>query len=418
MPPFPQTARQRMNSSANRLSWRWLALASLLAPTVPSQAPAPSTPLVGAQLHAAIAESAHRSEVPAIVWLCEDFLPSLPQWPKGLDPAGAFSLSLSAAGLKIRATKIEVPEGAVAFGSCSLSEDGSGPQLMWRCDENGRERWFAPANFTVPDRWQRLLHALEADFLDTPRTLAVPIVIGHLAGGLLDTDPRSSLLRLGPSLCGDATWMAWHQDDSLQVCGRSNGGLMLPLTLLILSIVDGGGELSALSLRAFAARDADQAEAARQLGRTDRDLDTRTLRALLHADDSVRLAAIEALVRHGASHELPAIVHAASDDNPWATIAARDAVLRLWPVASTAERTATSSALQASNCAMLRDLDVAAIATKSTSMESPRSLAFDAPTELEAGQNRARALVMLFLSAVGLLGLWCRERVLLNVPGS
>src|SRR5690606_24523422 len=126
----------------------------------------------------------------------------------------------------------------------------------------------------------------------------------------------TALLRLGPALCGDATWMAFHRDEHWHVFGRSDGGLIMPLVLLAISIADGAGELSSLSLRAFAARDADQAEAARQLGRTDRAIDTATLRALLRADDSVRLTAIEALVRHGAARELPAIVKAADDDKP------------------------------------------------------------------------------------------------------
>jgi len=224
------------------------------------------------------------------------------------------------------------------------------------------------------------------------------------------------LLRLGPALCGDATWIAFHRDEHMHILGRSDGGLMLPLTLLAMSITDGGGELSSLSLRAYAARDADQAEAARQLGRTDRELDTRTLRALLRAEDSVRLTAIEALVRHGASHELPAIVKAADADNPWATIAARDAVLRLWPVASAEERHDTQAALQASDCAVLREIDIEAL-PKHPASSSTTGLAV-APTATVADGGRARALIMLFCSSLGLLGLWRRERALLHATVS
>lgn len=409
-----------MSSSGSPSRWLLCSVASLLAPTALCQVPATPPAAVGPQLHAAIASSAHRTQAPAIAWLCDEYLPSLPQWPAGLDPNTSFSLSLSAAGLQIRATEVAVPAGAVAIGSCSFSASDQAP-LLFRCDENGRERWFVPSDLRLPTRWQQFLHAIEADLVDTSRTLAVAVIIGHLAGALVDEDPRAELLRLGPSLCGDATWLAWHQGDYLHVCGRSDGGLMLPLTLLALAIADGGGELSSLSLRAYAARDADQDEAARQLGRTDRDLDARTLRALLHGNDGVRLTAIEALVRHGASQELPAIVRAASEQTPWATIAARDAVLRLWPVASAEERHATRSALQQSACAVLRELDVATIPTTSPTANrnqpSPNvagpMLQSDADDSSSAASSRARALLLMLCTSIGLLGMWRRERTLL-----
>ena len=365
------------------------------------------------QLHAAIAASEHRKNVPAIAWLCTEFLPTLPQWPAGLDPSAAFSLSLSATGLQIRKTAVVVPTGAVAIGTCSFSKASDAPQLVWRCDTNGREQWFVPKDFELPVRWQQLLHAIEADLIGTSRTLAVPVLTGHLAGGLLDNDPRSALLRLGPSLCGDATWHARREGEQLRVCGRSDGGLMLPVTYLALAIADGAGGLSALSLRAFAARDADQAEAARQLGRTDRELDSRTLRALLHAEDEVRLTAIEALVRHGASNELPAIIRAADAQHPWATIAARDAVTRLWPVATAEERHATRSALQTSEASMLQQLDVDGLATAPPIAEPPA-----AQVAIAVDGGRARALLLLLCTSIGLLGLWRRERALLHATAN
>lgn len=397
-----------MSSFASHKIWQAGVTACLLAPILVGQAPAN---IVSPELHAAIAASEHRNDVPAIAWLCNEFLPTLPQWPETLDPNGAFSISLSATGLQIRETEVNVPAGAVAIGTCSFSTAGTSPQIVWRCDTNGREQWFVPDEFELPRRWQLLLHAIEADLIGTSRTLAVPVIIGHLAGGLLDNDPRSALLRLGPSLCGDVTWQAQRQFGQLQVCGRSDGGLMLPLTFMALAIADGGGEPSSLALRAFAARDADQAEAARQLGRSDRALDAPTLRALLHAEDEVRLTAIEALVRHEASRELPAIIRAADAQHPWATIAARDAVTRLWPVATTAERRATRSALQASDEGMLQQINVDALATKRPSM-------LVAPISIDSGANitgdggRARALILLFCTSIGLLGLWSRERAM------
>lgn len=362
------------------------------------------------ELHAAIASAEHRRDVPAIRWLCDELLPSLPQWPQGLDPQGAFSLSLSAEGLQIRATDVAIPSGAVAFGTCSFSAAQPAPQIVWRCEPGGREQWFVPDGFALPDQWRQLLHALEVDLVGHSRTLSVSVITGHLAGGMIDTDPRAALLRLGPALCGEATWHTHREPGQLVVNGRSDGGLMLPLTLLALCIAEGSGELSALSLRAFAARDADQSEAARQLGRSDRELDARTLRALLHAEDEVRLAAIEALVRHGACNELPAIVHAADVDHPWASIAARDAVTRLWPIATTEQRDATEAALRSSNSERLRHLDLTTLPTAAPGTSTRPISPVPQPGPATASA-RERALILLFCSAIGLLGLWRRERM-------
>ncbi len=405
----------RMNTSGSRSAWLATAFVSLTAVLAAQAAPQRPSTQVGPQLHAGIASAEHRSNVPALVWLCEDYLPTLPQWPDGLDPKSSFSLSLSVAGLQIRSTNVPVPKGAVAIGTCSFANEQ--PEMVWRCDANGRERWFVPKDFEVPERWLHLLRAIEGDLIGTPRTLAVPVIAGHLAGGLMDGDPSAALLRIGPTLCGDATWMAFRRGEQLEVCGRSDGGLMLPMTLLAIAIADGHGELSALSLRAFAARDADQAEAARQLGRSDRDVDVATLRSLLRADDPVRLTAIESLVRHRQTAELANIIASADNDNPWATIAARDAVLRLWSIASPHDRQAARAALAQSDSPVLRDLAVSGLprevylARRTPTVANPSAL-------IDAISGRARLLILLFLLSIGLLGLWLRERVALRAQAN
>ena len=361
------------------------------------------------QLLAAIADSTHRSHVPAIQWLCQEFLPKQPQWPTGLKPSDAFSISLSATELKIRKTEIEIPSGSVAIGALSFSTNKDAPHIAFSCDQNGREKWIVPDAFELPKRWQNLLHRLHANDLDTPRTLSIPVVIGHLAGGILDDDPRAALLRLGPSLCGDATWLAWHSDSNTHVCGRSDGGLMLPLTFTWLAIADGIGQLSGLSLRAFAARDPDRAEAARQMGRGDREFDAKTLRALLHAEDQVRLPAIESLVRHGAADELPAIIYAAGKHNPLATIAARDAVFRLWPTATYSERSEARAALKHSDVGSLQELDFETLA-RDQSQQLETLFAKKLGSTQWVVDVRKRTIMILISSALGLLGLWLRER--------
>lgn len=385
------------------------ALACLLAQPLIAQAPVSGGAPV---LHAAIAASEHRSDVPAIAWLCDEFLPALPQWPEGLDSNASFSLSLTDAGLQISKTKVVVPTGAVAIGTCNFGGTRTAQQIVWRCDTSGREQWSVPSEFVLPKRWQQLLHAFAADLIGTSRTLSVPVIVGHLAGGLLDNDPRSALLRLGPSLCGEATWLAQRNGNQLHVVGRSDGGLMLPMTFIGLAVAGGHGSLPTISLRAFAARDPDRAEAARQLGRADRTLDTDTLRALLHAEDETRFAAIEALVRHQASNELPAIIRAADDQYPWATIAARDAVMSLWPATTAVDRDRIQSALQASNSAVLNQLDIDVLTASSAKMV-PTSRSTN-PTPTFAADGRAHALTLLFFMSAGLLGLWHREHVKLR----
>ena len=363
----------------------------------------------GPELHAAFAGSSHRGGTPAIAWLCEQFLPSLPAWPNGLDPREPFALRLTANELSMRPTDTPIPDGVVALGTFALAAE-RGSQLLWRCDANGSEQWYVPADFALPTHWQKLLRAIEADVLDTPRSISAPVVAGHLAGGLLEGDPRATALRLGAAQCADVTWMAWRQRDQVRVQGRSDGGLMLPLVLLAMAIADGGGEPAALALRAFAARDGDQSEAARQLGRADRDLDVDTLRALLFAPDRVRLTAIDALVRRQASAELPNIVAAADGEHPWAELAAEDALRELWPLAQPEHRQRTRAALQKSQSVTLRGIDIESLPGGHAAPGTHE------PTVTElARSSRAAFLMILFCTSIGLVGLWTRERVRLHL---
>jgi hypothetical protein len=296
-------------------------------------------------------------------------------------------------------TTIALPDGIVAAGSCSF---GGGPELIWHQDLRGNEDWYVPHDFDLPRTWRSLLHAVEADVLDTPRTVALPVLVGHLAGGLLDGDPRAELLRLGASWCGDTTWLAWRTDRHVRVRGRSDGGLMLPAVLLAIAAADGAGNPTSLALRAFAGRDADRTEATRQLGRDDRALQQETLHALLQAEDSVRLTAIDALVRHGAAEQLPDIVAAAGPERPLATLAAADAVRSLWPGASPQTRQETRAALHRSNSVRLRSIDVERLPVAPHPDARPWS----------AEDTRPRALFWLSCVAAGLVGLWLRERAL------
>lgn len=347
-----------------------------------------------AALCIAVAAAPQRSSLPALQWLCEVALPQQASWPRGLDAAGPFVLRLDAQGLTI-ARGEPLPRGVAIAGSCRL---GEGPAALFECRDDGVEDWFVPADFVVPAPWWSLLQRLEADVLDLPRRLDAAVVLGHLAGAVAEGDERQELLQLAAAGCGTVTWTAWRGAATLRVRGRGDGGLVLPALLLVLA--DGDGASPELSLRAFAARDDDRAEAARQLGRRDDPQDLATLRALLFADDDTCLAAIGALVRRGAVTALPDIVAAATDERPFATRAAIDAVTAMWPAANPTTKQRVRAAIQRSSSLDMRALDVGA---------DWRRLP-DAARDRDDGSGRARLLVLLLLSAICLYGLWCRER--------
>ncbi|MEO6598030.1 MAG: hypothetical protein ABIP94_25075 [Planctomycetota bacterium] len=313
-------------------------------------------------------------------------------------------LSVSPNGLTIRASKVSLPAHVVAAGSCAF---GSASPLLWSCADDGSEDWFVPLELRVPASFRQVLQALEADLIDEPRRLDVSVVIGHLAAAMSDGEPRADLLHLGGSLCGEVTWIAWRTQTHLRVRGRSGGGLLLPAALIALASEGSPGVTTAMSLRAFGSRDGDRSEAARQLSRTSGEALV-TLRALLCAEDQVRFAAIDALVRLRAVEEMPRIVAAADPAKPWASLAAADAVRTLWVDASPLVRERTRVALAQSPSRTLRAIDTASLATKRPAPPLVEDVGDTIALE------RPRSLLLLFLLAVGVHGLWRRERSLLR----
>jgi hypothetical protein len=400
-PSRVQSARPTV--SRPRLSWLRLSqpVRALRTGTPPALLPL----LLGATLAAqqvaptptfdvAFAAAPQRTKLPALAWLCDTWLPAHVAWPPDVDPRERFRLTCADGVLHIAPHRLELGADVVAAGSCRL---GDGPAALLRTTVDGQEDWFVPIDFAPPAAWQLVLQPLDALALDRPRTLDTAVVVGHLAGGLADSDPRGNLLQLGASLCGDVTWLAWRTPGWLRVRGRSQGGLALPAALLVLAGA-AGQRPDGLALRAYAARDADRSEAARQMFRRDGETMRAPLRAMLHADDATRLAAIDTLLRRRASDDLPAIVAAANDDHPWATLAAADAVRTLWAEASPETRQRTRAALARSQSLALRAIDVG------TLTPTPPS-----PT-LAPAPGRVRALVWLALVGIGLAGLWARER--------
>ncbi|MBL8750317.1 MAG: hypothetical protein JNK78_14220 [Planctomycetes bacterium] len=368
-------------------------------------AAAAQTPI---ELRAAIADRSTRARVPAIDWLCGTALPTRPEWPNGLDADGAFAIVWTPHGIEVSATRVTLPDGVVAAGSCSIA---GGPPMVWSCGVDGVEDWFVPRDFTAPPEIRNALAAFDADVLDEPRMLDASVLIGHAAGVAVDGDPRAELLRVGGALCGQVAWKAWRTPSHLRVRGRSDGGLVLPAVLFAIARDGAPSTTSALSLRAFAARDGDRAEAARQSSRRETPQSLATLRALLRADDATALAAIDALVRLRATDELPRIVAAARPDAPWASLAAADALRELWIDASPSVRANTKRAQ--ADC---RAIEVRSIDLDRLPVRVPAS-ATDPQPEVDDGSSRGRALLLLAAFAIGLHGLWLRERARLRMAG-
>ena len=384
--------RRRAAERAQRTALRAavLALAAVAAPGQHEQV----------VLDVAIAAAPHRTRLPALVWLCERGLPAVLDRPTPVDPRGPLRVTIAGGTVSVAALAQPLADGVVVQGACS---SGEGPRALFTCSVDGIEDWFVPAGFVVPAPWSELLGELRALQPDVPRTVATAVLVGHLAGGLADGDPRAELLRLGASLCGDVTWLGWTAKGSTRVRGRSDGGLLLPAALVALA-QQGGRACDGHGLRAYAARDAARTEAARQLVRGD-DGALAPLRAMLHADDATRLAAIDALVRRGAAEELPAIVAAAAPDAPWATLGATEALALLWPAASPLARQRARAAIAASASMPMRALDPA-------TWERPLAEA------MPPAPGRVRTLAALALLALGVLGAWQRARARLRAAGT
>lgn len=363
-----------------------LLLGSPLAAQTPSAA-APQ-PIV----RIALAPDAMRAQLPALAELCERHLPQR----VGAVPTDAFGLELQDGTLRQFPTAARLPAGIVATGSCRF---GAGEPLLWSTAQDGTEDWYVPADFALPAAWSSLLHAANATALDTPMTLSAAVVTAHLAGAMAEGDPRADLLLQLAATCGEVTWLAWREGATLRVRGRSDGGLALPATLALLAGAP-PPTLAPRSLRAFGARDAHRNEAARQLLRGDDAVSIPVLRALLHAEDETALAAIDALVRLGATDELPRIVAAATPARPAAALAALHAVQSLWTLASPQIRQQTRGAIARSGDLHLRGLDLAKLdGTPPATLPAEPTL-----------DDRGRALLWLSLTAIGLCGLWLRER--------
>lgn len=329
---------------------------------------------------------AAESDPPAFRWLRHDALPRLAEWPDGRSPAEAFTLHCLPRSVRID-DPLPLPAEVVAAGAAQLP---GGTRIEFSCDSNGREQWRIAPGAPAHDVMS-VITALHLAIDGAPRTIELNTWIGHLGGPAIHGDPMADLLTIGASECGELTIAARSSGRDIRVIGRSLGGLTLPAVLAWLCIQRESAWLPATAvdmwcLRAFGSRDGDRAEAARQLQRAGR-AGLPGLRALLHAGESDRLAAIASLMRLRAVAELPRIVASTDADLPLVDAMATAALNEMWPEASPRTRRATRAALRRNP-----DLEV------------------ELPSEAPAPSGRFRFVGMLSVVATGLLGLWLRER--------
>ncbi len=133
-----------------------------------------------------------------IAWLCGTYLPSRQEWPAELAAKAAFTATVSAAGLRIEASQMALPEGTLAAGSLQF---GDHPMAFGACDDDGIEDWYVPKSMQLPAPWRTVLHELDADLIGQPRTLDIAVLVGHLAGPTMEGDSRHGLAHLG-AVCG------------------------------------------------------------------------------------------------------------------------------------------------------------------------------------------------------------------------
>ena len=372
-----------------------VAFVAAAACTVPAQAaPSPTAPAMATPqpvVSIAFAAQRDRSATPAVAWLRDEVLTHRREWPRERDSSQPFTVHVGAGSLRFT-DGVALPPGCIAAGEATLD----GCTLGFDCLDDGSESWVVEGT-RVPARVRALLAVLHVDLDGAPRTIDVAALVGNLAGAAVADDASMQQLTAGALLCGDAVVTARHDARRLHVNGRSAGGLMVPAFLLWQALAREAGmqatnALREWQLRAFVGRDGDRLEAVRQMQRSGGN-SLPALRAMLHGDESIRLCAMDALVRLQAAGELPPIVTAADATMPLATAMATTAVRELWPLAAADTRERTRGALGANPVleAALQDLG----------QESTRD-------------PRWRLLGFASILLVSLSGFWLRERTRLS----
>lgn len=348
------------------------------------------------RLQLQFAAGATRAGPPAIRVLGAELLPHEPGWPPQLRPELGFVATFTGSGWQFRDCRPTLPPGAVVSIALWLAEDQR--PAVGSCDADGLEDWFLPPTWSTVGAVGAWFEAL-LPTRDQPFTYDIATLVGLGLGPTLDGSRERAWLEAAAQ-CGDLCAMAWHTGDCLRVRGRSGGGLLVPAWLWWRCGAPANPRAATNSLRGYAARDLERAAAARAGADPGLAGQGPLLRALLHADEATRLGAIDSLVRRGDPQALVAMAEAVDADQPLIAQATCEAIRELWPMAPPAVRAQLQRELGQNRLAALNTL----------AAQLARAATTDEPDGTPDPGLRARGLLALGCLAVGIYGLWLRER--------
>jgi hypothetical protein len=369
-----------------------------------SLAPCAQDPGQDLVIHARWQPDPGRTGPPALVWLRTAWLPSLPAWPSGLDPAAAFEVSVFAGGDLVVAPT-GPPSGAYLAADVTLSATS----LRAICDGDGLEQWQVTRSGPLPPRIATLVSWLRLDVDQRDRVFDLRPLAGLLLGARDEADPIRSLLDQGPAECGEVTLSIGRRGDRLVVTGRSAGGLLFPAVLACVADRRGGAvardDVGRWSLLAACARDDLRSESARQFIRFSDPRARAALEGLLHTEDLARVVAIDTLLRRADGQALPAVIAAASPAVPGSEEMALLAVWTWLPQAKAEQRAAVLATMRQHGSALVRSssVELAAEAAAGWPALAPP------PAPARSHDLRRPALAALSVLTVALLWFVCRS---------
>lgn len=287
-------------------------------------AAAAALPAQDLRLDARLAADPARDGPTALVWLRQEVLPRLSQWPSGLDPFAGVRLEIDGEAIRCTADA----GGARGYFDATLQIRGIG-QLTGQCARDGLEQWHGE-RLSLPESRVRNLAALTGLLHHHgPVSLDTAAFAGGLWNGASACAAAELALSLGPTECGPLTVKIVRHGERWEIAGRSDGGLLLPAALAFLADLasrppQAGALLAARAMDeaqawrvlAAAALDGGREEAARQLSQHADDSSRDMLERLLQADDYTRVVAMESLIRAGATATLPRLLEAVDPARP------------------------------------------------------------------------------------------------------
>ncbi|MHC5066592.1 MAG: HEAT repeat domain-containing protein [Planctomycetota bacterium] len=299
-------------------------------------------PAQGSIVHIQLA--ADRQQIGPTAWtfVRESILPSLPQWPEGLDPFSALEIELRAGG----SINFAQGRGLKTYLEARVGLPG-GTSIESSCDASGKEIWEVRSKGKLEARLDQLLTLLDIRHERNLIRFDVGAATGNLMAGTTCGDPMHSLLTNGAVECGELDLAVFREERGWIINGRSAGGLLLPAMLTFFAdwqrhptsaenpfAARPLEEIDRWLLLAAAGRGSIREEAARQLARFDSPAAVRGLEQLLHSEGPSRQVAMASLIRRGERKSLDKILASAAGDGEESAELAAYAEEMLGPEAS------------------------------------------------------------------------------------